>query len=176
MRTHTPFLALAITGFLTGSIASTTRSNNRPVMQQRSGITHLGIPVEHFGNAESAWVPPGGSDYTFSYDWSSTPRFETPADWSFVVTDILVTPVNPSTNQPYVRALILLCDDNQRQFEAIFRDNSQQRYQFTSGMVIGPDTRPRIYNDHNSDVQVQIQLLGYFIEGEPAPTAVAPPL
>ena len=171
---RTPFLALAITGFLTGGVASTIRTN-ASAMNLRTAGTHLGIPLEHYGNFESSWVSPG-DDRPFHYDWFSDTTVSTPADWSFVVTDIMVTPVNPPSTQTYVRAVIMLSSDSLRQFEAIFRDNSMQRYHLTGGMVIQPNTIPKVYNDQNSDVQVQVQLLGYYVKGTPQAAGVPPQL
>jgi hypothetical protein len=172
---RTPFLALAITGFLTGGVASTIRTNAAPSMNLRTTGTHLGVPLEHFGNFESSWVNPG-ADVRFHYDWYSSTTVTTPADWSFVVTDIMVTPIHPTSTDTYVRAVVMLSSDNLRQFEAIFRDDSVQSYHLTSGMVIPPNTQPKVYNDQNSEVQVQVQLLGYYIKGTPQDAGVPPQL
>jgi hypothetical protein len=118
-------------------------------------------------------VPPNNNPMSFLYDRTSQSPFTVPQGFSFVITDIIITPCLhlPNTTDRFLVSVDI--GVGSRNFLAGYIGASTQHYALAGGLVVpeGADLRAR--NLPDSADSVDVQLLGYIVN-EPGLAVGAP--
>lgn len=132
--------------------------------------THLGGTSDQILNLVTSVLPNDNSGgHTFRYDYSG-PSFSVPEKYSFVVTDISVTP--EGSFAPTENYLVVINIDNggSRLFVARFTGGGGFYHSLTTGLVMPSGTTPTARNTTSSTSGVSVQLRGYYLKGDGLPS------
>jgi hypothetical protein len=140
----------------------------------QESVTHLNVRVRDLVNLVSFCIPNDNSlNNQFYYDRQQPAPFSIPEGFSFVVTDIIVTP-NCAGDVPFEASFFTLAQVEGplavRFFLAQFSGQDVRHFTFTGGIAYPAGAVPRPRNTMSSSGPVELQLLGYFIRG----TALTP--
>jgi hypothetical protein len=136
---------------------------------QLSSLTHLNGNSSQIVNLTTANCIPFDSSVTFFYDNLVPPEAAfaiVPQGFSFVITDIIITPCSDLPNQTDQFVVRIGIARAGRSFTAKYLGAITQSYHLTSGLVVpeGADLLARVTSVNSSD-SVIVQLLGYFVRG-----------
>ena len=136
--------------------------------------THLNVRVRDLVNLVSFCISNDNRfDNQFYYDRQFQAPFSIPEGFSFVVTDIIVTP-NCAGGVPFEESFFTFAlvegPHANRFFRAKFFGQDVRHFTFTGGIAYPAGAIPRPRNTDLSSGSVELQLLGYFISG----TALTP--
>lgn len=135
--------------------------------------THIGIPLKRIINLETEQLANDNTAHAFFFDRQFSSVFAMPKGCSFVITDIVVHPeVTKFSSTQFF--LVVITIDGGRSL-SVRCDGRSKHISLTSGLVIPDNNIPSPgtkgltgRNTTFSTGPVNIQVMGYFINGERA--------
>ncbi len=132
-------------------------------------ITHLNVRVGELVSLESFCIlNDNSSDNEFYYDRNGSSPFVIPAGYSFVVTDIIAKPACAIVAGDPDDFYLALVEGPQsaRSYTIRLRGDEVVQYTLNGGIAYPSGNEPRPRNTAFSAERIEIQLLGYFVEGD----------
>jgi len=132
-------------------------------------MTHLNVPVGQITNLLTMQLPKDNTSHPFFYDRQASAPFNTPAGFSFIITDLIVNPevTNFAVGQFY---LVVITIDGARSL-TVRCDGRSTHQALSAGLVIPDSSLPApgakgltARNTTFSSGPVEVQLLGYFVK------------
>lgn len=133
-------------------------------------MTHPGVPIDKLVSILTMQLPNDNHPQTFYYDRQSGSPFNVPDGFSFVITDVIVNPeINSFSAAQFF--LVVITIDGGRSF-TVRCDGRTAHYPLAGGLVIlgpaVPSPGSKGINARNTTFStgpVEVQLLGFFVEG-----------
>jgi hypothetical protein len=130
-------------------------------------LTHLNGISRQIIKISTACLENNNTRGPFFYDRpESQASFVVPKGFSFVITDIIISPfclVVPSQTGTFL--VLVDIGDGTRNFTAGFVGTVTQHYHLTGGIVVPEETSVAGRNTTDSSTLAQVELLGYFVRG-----------
>lgn len=131
--------------------------------------THLGGSSDQILNLVTQGMPNDNSGgHMFQYD-DTGPSFSVPENYSFVVTDISVTPQGSFAPTENFLVVIQLDEIGYRTFVARFTGGGGFYHSFSAGLVIPSGSAPTARNTTSSTSAVTVEMRGYYVKGDGLP-------
>ena len=130
-----------------------------------SSLTHLNGSSRQIVQASTFCLQNNNTRGPFFYDRRERSPFVVPKGFSFVITDIIITPciVDPNLTDRFL--VVVDIGDGSRNFVAGYIGAITQHYHLTGGIVVPEETTVAGRNTTASSSLVDVVLLGYFVKG-----------